>query len=305
VNKKSVYCFHGDISDGWNAVDHSGLAKTQHDILRNLVRRSPAIAPGTELVVNHLNKVKRQLPFSDLLKPEIDVGAVLVGVIRPDFARRLPSIVSLQAQAMLREARGTEYLAQADDLTVLEGRGDLPSPGALAQNIESQINVDPLDLLDGGGETTLFFKESVKEWARRHVAKRIDKDWALGTADDPLKWVEKNRVVANLVVAGHTHMRKLVQRRDGSWYVNSGTWIDLIRLRKEQVGTPEAFGKLQQRLDTADAESLRKDPALVRPRPTWVHVESSAAGAAVRLEDPLDNGLLTEDDTPPGEGAPL
>jgi hypothetical protein len=206
---------------------------------------------------------------------------------------------------VLREARGTEYLAQAGDLTMLDGRGNLPPAAVVAQNVESQLDVDPLDLLDGGGETTLFFKESVKEWARRHVAKRIDRDWALGTPDDPLKWVEKNRITANLVVAGHTHMRKLVQRRDGSWYVNSGTWIDLIRLRKEQVATPEAFEKLQQRLDTSDAETLRKDPALVRARPTWVHVETSARGADVILEDPVDDGALTEDDTPPKEGAPL
>ena len=89
-------------------MDHSGIARTQHDMLRNLVRRTPAIPPGTELVVNHLNRVKRELPFSDLLKPEIDVGAALVGVMRPEFARRLPNIAGLMVKARMRAARGTD-----------------------------------------------------------------------------------------------------------------------------------------------------------------------------------------------------
>jgi UDP-2,3-diacylglucosamine pyrophosphatase LpxH len=306
VNGKSVYCFHGDISDGWNAVDHSGIARTQHDMLRNLVRRTPMIAPGTELVVNHLNRVKRELPFSDLLKPEIDVGAVLVGVLRPDFARRLPNIIGLATRASMRAVRGTEYLDSVGDLTALEGRGSLPSASSLALSSEAALDRDPLDLLDGSGDGTLFWRETGLDWVRRHVKARIDKDWSWKTPDEPMQWVEKNQIDADLVVAGHTHMRKLVQRPStGSWYVNSGTWIDLIRLEKNQVNDADAFAELCKRLDTRNVDDLRNAPALVRARPTWVYVEPIAGGAAVRLQDAIGSAGAVDDEMAPSEATTL
>jgi UDP-2,3-diacylglucosamine pyrophosphatase LpxH len=304
VNDKSVYCFHGDIADGWNAIDYSGIAKTQHDILRGTGQRSPAIPPGTQLVVNQLNQVKRELPFADLVKPEFDVASILVSVIRPDFARLIPPISTLAAKAKLRAAAGTEYLGQEDDWTMLDGHGDLPSAEELALFVEGQFERDPLELLDDQN-STLLMKEAITNFARRYVSARIHKDWGLCTTDEPMKWAETKAIHADLVIAGHTHMRKLKERSSGGWYVNSGTWIDLIHLQQTDVDTTESFARLCQRLNTRNLADLRNTGTLVRARPTWVYVEASEPGASFRIEDPTGYDGLAEGDIPPKEGIPL
>src|SRR4029079_11704760 len=64
---------HGNRCDPWNLVDHDSLRAIRSDISRRFepLPVFPA-PPGSKLVVDVMNSVKKELRFVDLLKPETD-----------------------------------------------------------------------------------------------------------------------------------------------------------------------------------------------------------------------------------------
>ncbi|MFY0531740.1 hypothetical protein [Nannocystis pusilla] len=70
--------------------------------------------------------------------------------------------------------------------------------------------------------------ESLFRWAARRNAK-VDPFDVFATDDLSRRseYVAEEQVV--LVVAGHTHLARVCER-EGSYYINTGTWADLMRL---------------------------------------------------------------------------
>lgn len=296
VGGRSVYIFHGDMADGWNAVDHSGLRKCEHDLARGLPLRPPAVPPGTSLVVNHLNPVKFELPFSDLLKPEMEAAVDLVRLIKPGLTWKIPAIAGLLTRAKARAYAGTEYLSADMEGTAAEigGDGTMARGDDLVAAALASPDKTPAELLgEGGGATLGLFTPTIEETRLRLVKKlNGDRGWHLAAEDEPLRWADTNQVNADLVIAGHTHLRRLRRRKNGTVYANSGTWIDLIRLDPVVDLEPTRFAAIVEWLKVRPLEALAGDPtfgSLIRARPTWVEVDANpdGKGATICLRDAI------------------
>ncbi|MBM4299754.1 MAG: hypothetical protein FJ143_18585, partial [Deltaproteobacteria bacterium] len=67
---------HGNRFDEWNAVPHGALRRVRSQLSRALpVKPEFPVLPGSRLVIDVMNPLKRQYAFIDLLKPE-DAGAL-------------------------------------------------------------------------------------------------------------------------------------------------------------------------------------------------------------------------------------
>jgi hypothetical protein len=76
VGGKRVLCVHGNEVDPWNAIEWGRLAFIRRALTRGSLARDRQLMddwipnPGTQLVIDHLNGVKRQHQWIDLLKPK-------------------------------------------------------------------------------------------------------------------------------------------------------------------------------------------------------------------------------------------
>jgi UDP-2,3-diacylglucosamine pyrophosphatase LpxH len=84
-------------------------------------------------------------------------------------------------------------------------------------------------------------------------------------------------------VFGHTHLAKKVELGPGRWYLNSGTWSDLIQLPQEILaGTEsEARAKLEPFLLAISSGSLQP---WIRFRPTYVRLDIDESDQVVGAE---------------------
>jgi len=85
------------------------------------------------------------------------------------------------------------------------------------------------------------------------------------------------------VLFGHTHMAKKIEVQPGCWYLNSGTWADLMRLPAEilTAGADEARAKLDPFVQDMAAGLL--DRWLIF-RPTYIQLDLDAADRVVRAD---------------------
>jgi UDP-2,3-diacylglucosamine pyrophosphatase LpxH len=72
VGHKRVFCTHGNEVDAWNSVDYNLLGQLGNAMNAGRIVESDKWLPnaGTRLVVDVMNKIKKQYPFVDLLQPE-------------------------------------------------------------------------------------------------------------------------------------------------------------------------------------------------------------------------------------------
>ena len=75
---KSVYCFHGELADVWNIVDHDRLRGVIHDLKMGRTPREWNVSGGTHLIIDLINRVKMNYPIVDLLKPEFQAAVPIV-----------------------------------------------------------------------------------------------------------------------------------------------------------------------------------------------------------------------------------
>lgn len=86
----------------------------------------------------------------------------------------------------------------------------------------------------------------------------------------------------DFVITGHTHLERALQRkRGGGYYYNTGTWVRLIRLTDDVLGSAENFARVYAALSGKEIKTLDDfQPPLVMQRPAVVSIV--AANGAVR-----------------------
>jgi UDP-2,3-diacylglucosamine pyrophosphatase LpxH len=121
---------HGDRFDPANAVDHAGL----HQLRRHLSRGRRAGAedlytasPGSRLVADVMNPLKRSYRFIDLLKPESEALFALLLALEPDARGYLGKLACALAPVPMRAARqavlGDIGAAFGHDSAAFDGNG--------------------------------------------------------------------------------------------------------------------------------------------------------------------------------------
>lgn len=260
---------HGNRCDGWNAVQHDKLRALCSRMSRGETYPSFAPQPGSRLVAEVMNPLKRRYRFIDLLKPETQAVIPLLAALEP------ASIVKLGA--ISRAA--TEYLrAESVDLrrqhetsgyvSAFESLGDAPTPPPPRDRDEAETlqllaeaeatwasPAGGLDSLRGGEVSTLGDWLGAANSLWRVLGKHFDKAFdqarlgALRTAflkrretlhatfdlltEDPRyegAAKELAKDCLRVVMFGHTHLAKSIPLHEHAHYLNAGTWCPTMAL---------------------------------------------------------------------------
>lgn len=271
VGGRRVYCTHGNEHDAFNLLDHRALRRLLQRAKRGESLRQEEIRDatnaGTRLVVDVMNAVKRELPFVDLLKPEIEaVIPMLLSLPRdrvplPDLDRAI-AIALRRSYDAARMSNRLLSERQAE-----QGRDDAVSSVAWSraawESLEQQYqqSTAPIDIARAEGSGTLSVagalwgavRAQTSEDGLRAYLLQLMKKQGLDTfrydvPSDEL-FVALDREVdpsVDFVLAGHTHLARLIKRCNGvGYYCNTGTWMRLLRLSPALLENDAAWKSAQ------------------------------------------------------------
>jgi len=290
VGGARILLAHGEHNDPWNRLDYKNLPTSGS----SAKYRYP---PGSRLVKTLLNPLKRGfgMRFADLLKPDFQ-GAVLTALAVDPTSMRLifkGNTATLLWQLFRKSGEGMTF-GDGD-----EGEGNLGIADALDQAGLSPDERAALEAsVDDTGAAT-FADEEVLDGARFKLARAGLKLYAAtqrvltGTtgdryfdlAPDDGEWSEARRLAlkfaVNAVVLGHTHSARWKQE-PGLTFVNTGTWIHLMRLPSASDGDAAWLGFL---------DSIRRNPSLDPARGPAAPLTTRFTGLVIH-ENPAGGALL-------------
>lgn len=244
---------HGNRYDGANANDWEylrliGSAYSRAETAPVSLRTSF----GSQFVVDHVNPLKVRYPFLDLLQPQNELVALLLLAFEPkliwDWRRICAGRKASKLQGENTEGRqsGKSYqiaaspLDQPDkELHDLFGSDydQLRRPGeeiGIGTLVRAYLNnrQDSLSEIVGRGEPIPADRLQKIRVLLRRVLLNDTSDQLNGPTEQYGKAAE--RLIqegdgVEVVIMGHTHLPRKVPAGHG-WYINTGTWIDRIRV---------------------------------------------------------------------------
>lgn len=252
---------HGNRYDRWNQVDHDSLRRLRSLQSRGQQAERPGLfapPPGSRLVANVMNPIKRDYPFVDLLKPENEAVLPILLALEPGYKQKIMDAVRALAPGAARgvggdgipvrmaDASGAQSAglgAFGDPLEVALGEALQGSPGD-ARTFLSSIGGGPrmadasAASLAKGLVRILAAGESLDDRLPplRLALRAVQADRSFDLAFEPpnspyLKAAERLGSEAfRYIVFGHTHHAKALTLANGSQYFNTGTWADLMRV---------------------------------------------------------------------------
>jgi UDP-2,3-diacylglucosamine pyrophosphatase LpxH len=301
---------HGNRFDGWNAVPHGALRRVRSQQSRH-APVTPAFVPppGSRMVIDVLNPLKRHYPFIDLLKPETAAAlpiAAALGAI--GLQQAWDAYVQYRARQAVDfdedsgEPAGPGYVAAAAnadrDLWLaaqaiahggagqqVSAAGDLLGRGAAI--VTGQVRAARIDAV-----YTAFRKLA---GLRQLLDDTFDVDKEVDTYLKPAR-----RALGagfRVVVYGHTHLPKHIAL-EGGVYLNTGTWADVMALPACIQDGDEAAGRAAFRAFAADLGGATLE-RWRRSLPTYARIELDGDRVAEDGAGGLAAGLFFgADDTP-------
>lgn len=299
---------HGNRFDAWNAVPHDALRRVRSQLSRQLpvLPEFPAL-PGSRLVVDVMNPLKKDYPFIDLLKPE-DAGALPIAAAlgAVGFRDAWQFFGNFRRQWAVDyeengEPRDEELIASIgdDDQALFDLAEDVSNAGS-----SGQIGAVGGLLGRAGGALEHLGRTARLEALHRAFRGRLDIHRDTFTVDKEAEvyLAPARRSVAagfRVVVYGHTHLAKCVPlvtaTADPAVYLNLGTWADLMRVPDAVWSNDEDLGRASLRSFVDDLERGALD-RWRRAVPTYARIalsESSVVNAKVYFAD-CDEELSTE-----------
>lgn len=309
VGGARVLLAHGEQHDSWNKVDYAHLPGPGAP--EGADAASYRYSAGSLLVKKLLNPLKRQygMRFADLLMPDFQ-GALLAALaVNPGAVRLVFHEASLRiGWQLLRRgmAPATFDLEEAEpDLGLAER---VASAGLTPEEQRA------LEEVMGEGVAHFSDDDPVLMSARQKLGRNALRDYArlhrlaagdageryFDLAPTPGEWGEARRLAekfqAGAVLIGHTHAARWKQE-EGLLYVNSGTWIWLMRLPSPEAPDTvwEEFLRELQRNPRLDPE--RQQLARMEQRFTAVvcrpHAQGGAEVSLVKWQQPSGLEVLS------------
>ncbi len=339
VGRQRILCLHGNEADPWNAVDYGRLSLIRRALARGSIERNRRVLegwipnPGTQMVIEHLNRVKQKYQWIDLLKPEEEATAMIAAAFKKLPALR--TFVELVREKGRREEKlaqgflsGASAIAQdppeADDPSLpFESPGGAGSrsaqelivhaieelkegrtPEELAEENDFLLSRRELDRLGKLLKLRYVWPESLRDVLRTTLAD--DQTFETSTVD-PI-FIELDELCGpdmEFLIAGHTHLHRALERRcyPGKYYFNSGTWMRLLQMPRQAL-EEAAFREVEQKLENGTLEELEKPltklpgVSLLRTTRTVVRIQTDAHGTHGEL-------LTVESHDVPADGEPL
>jgi UDP-2,3-diacylglucosamine pyrophosphatase LpxH len=305
---------HGNRYDGFNVVDYDILRRYRSESSRRLpmsVDATFVAPPGSQLVEQVMNPIKKEYGFIDLLKPENDAAIPLLLALEPALARdvdRIHTVMQLQAEAQSRNPiaaatpaqpgniratggntkKGTETLQQLLQRRI--GAAAAMQLMALVNEAERQAQQKERQISAGKIGRALSFARMLfveKEWEGR-VALLLDGfrqiqdaklfDWSI---ESELCYREAAEELARggfrNISFGHTHMPKNVELPGGAKYLNTGAWADRMRVPQTVFLEPRERG-FEALKKFATAIKNNRFEEYVEFLPTFAYIKSDDHG---------------------------
>lgn len=306
VGTATVLCVHGNEVDDWNVTDYETIRRTGRDLQQGRSVDPWTPNAGTHLVIEVMNSIKKGYPFVDLLKPELEAVIPILLAVAPDKRNQISGAFPvLKRLALDKIRRATGLLGaedEAEDLArAAEGlplrRRQIHRDVLIALADERLLRgVEPISLVPEVERTQqLGLREAAWTWvrggdSRETLRKALDDlqkdrsfDWSL--EDDTFRQLDE-AVASDIdfILTGHTHLeRALPRRKKNGFYLNSGTWVRLMRLEPHVLADQAEFNKVYGALTAGTMDALDKFPNLVLRRRTVVAVKASPAGSRGEL----------------------
>lgn len=247
---------HGNRYDDANANDWTGLRAIVSALSRG--ETAPVeleVSAGSKLVIKVVNPLKDTYPFVNLLQPVGEVLLLLLLEFEPSLAWQVDMLGRLLNSKRLAERnrlgqqpRATRNISAGGDLGTAEDAELSTLFGANYRQLHGQANAnvaagDVLSLLVRPGRDGLasYFERNepvpVERLRKiRAALRRIldnDKSTNVDAADGPCGAAATRLLQTSpelqAVVMGHTHLPRCARTATG-FYLNSGTWIDRLRI---------------------------------------------------------------------------
>lgn len=287
LNGARILLAHGEHNDPWNFVEYAAL---DPEAEQSGKFRYP---PGSRLVKTLLNPLKRRfgMRFADLLKPDVQGGVLTVLAVDPNALSLIfqGSTFRLLWQLFRRmdEPVSFEPGEAEPDLGLaagIEAAGLTPEEHAA---LEAAVDPEAMqsfgvvgDLL--GSARVKLARQGLRLYAsaQRKLAGTTGDSFFALTPDDA-EWDEARRLAskydADAVVLGHTHAARFRNEPDLT-YVNTGTWIYLMRLPAADAPI-EAWEEFlgQCRANPALDPKAGPCPAMIS-RPTGLVIDPDPSG---------------------------
>lgn len=298
---------HGNRYDAWNVVPHDKLRQARSALSRDDPDKAPKDLdmPGSHLVIEVMNDIKRKYRFVDLLKPERQGALPLLLALAPDKLKHLPKLAALRAQVALhrvdQESRAPRDRGQIGARKAGSGR----KPGEPGLESAPAAALDPADARyfelarELAGETKGRAPLEKGQIRSRGGLERLS-EIGLGTlykalrafaeahhlaysiTDEDADYLKPAKALAkrgfSIVVFGHTHLAKRVDLGGGATYLNTGTWADLMRLPAAILEGADEAGAQADLLLFADALASGDYSAHIRQLPTFVQIDLGPSG---------------------------
>lgn len=276
---------HGNRFDAWNAVPHGALRRVRSQLSRKLpvTPDFPAL-PGSRLVANVMNPLKKDYHFLDLLKPETAgilpiVAALGVGSVRDlwgffsNFKRMCAVDFDESTGEPVDESRAGDQVQTdheqylfAEQITRDHSAGGVDARGNLVSRIAGAANEQLQQMASGARELVRSSRRAMLLIAfQKNVASHRQAFAVHHEIDTYL--VPARRAVQvgyQVIVYGHTHHAKRVPLGDQSAalpvYLNTGTWADLMRVPEAvwSDDTASASEVLKEFVDDLERNNLKR-----------------------------------------------
>lgn len=270
----SVLIEHGNRYDKWNVVSHDALRAIRSAMSRGENPIKYIGPPGSQLVKDVMNPIKGKYPFIDLLKPENSGMLPILAVLEPSAMKFVPKLAALAAQAT--EARFDENGIPLDYQNIAAATLRFPTKDeGLALALSLAGIGDPQNIA-AIGEAKGFlerWKSDASEVARniqlnmllramRHYTKAARQAFNVGNEEQDYL-LPANAAATNghkVIIYGHTHLAKRVRLdKQGTIYLNTGTWADLMKVPDAILGDDDALARKQLEYFLDDLEHGRLD----------------------------------------------
>ena len=233
---------HGNRYDEWNAVPYGALRRVRSQLSRGMTAQLFPALPGSQLVVEVMNRLKADYSFIDLLKPE-DAGV-------------LPIVAALGAGSVRDLWQGFRKYLQTREIEFDDNRQPVDETFITAPNDRDQQMFDLAEDIAAGGDATQVsamadllrgardaVSATVREYRRKALFKALrglvehHRLTFNVEVENPLYLTGAKTGAAcgyEVIVYGHTHLAKRVplgaSEKDLPVYLNTGTWADLMRI---------------------------------------------------------------------------
>lgn len=257
----SLLIEHGNRYDGANIINHTALRQIRSSLSRKENPNITLSTPGSLLVANVMNGLKKKYPFVDLLKPETEAVIPLLIVLEPSVLQYLPeSMYRAKIQpSMVRydKKRRPKNPSLISDIAFEPKRGKL-----IQELLSDGSQISATSTLKGLRDlfgAVLSVRKKEKHIDRLYKALRAfveDQHLYFDSTTESEEYLKAAKALTNngfkVVVFGHTHFAKNVKLDNQAIYLNSGTWADLMQL-------PDSLLKGEETIAKAELEDFIQD----------------------------------------------